>query len=68
MTSILEAVFNVFSAIAEWFGEIIPVVSGFFWVAETGLTFMGVLAVIGVGISLIFLLIGLISNFLQFRG
>lgn len=68
MNSILDSVFAVFTAIAEWFGEIIPTISAFFYVAETGLTFMGTLTIIGLGISLIFLLIGLISNFLQFRG
>lgn len=68
MTSILDAVFAVFTAIAEWFGDIIPTITAFFWDATNGLTFMGTLTIIGLGISLIFLLIGLISNFLHFRG
>lgn len=64
---VLSAILAVFSGIAEWFVEIIPVVISIFY-TEGALTFMGYLAIIGLAISIIFLLLGVISNFLHFRG
>ena len=65
--SILSAILAVFSGVASWFVEIIPVVVSIFY-AEGALTFMGYLAVIALAISVVFLLVGVISNFLHFRG
>lgn len=65
--TILSAILAVFSGVAEWFVEIIPIVVSIFY-AEGALTFMGYLAVIALAISVIFLLVGVISNFLHFRG
>lgn len=65
--TVLDAVLAVFMAIANWFTEAIPVITAFFY-AEGALTFMGVLAVAGLAVSIVFLLIGVISNFLHFRG
>ena len=68
---VLDAVFDVFTGIVTWFGETMPSIQNLFYTTGTGgagqLTFLGVLAIVGVGISLVFLLIGVISNFLQFR-
>ena len=36
--------------------------------SESGLTFLGTLSVIGVGIGVCFLIIGVIQNFLKLRG
>lgn len=68
-TSILTAIFAVFSAIGEWMvGMFIPL-QAIFWNAEIGaLTFLGVLGVTGLGFSVIFLLIAVIQKFLHFRG
>lgn len=68
MTSVLEAVLAVFTMVAEWIAEAVQSVIPMFYVAETGLTFLGVLAVAGLAISVVFLLIGVIQNFLHFRG
>lgn len=65
--NVLTAVLAVFMAIANWFTEAIPVITAFFF-ADGALTFMGVLAVAGLAVSIVFLLIGVISNFLHFRG
>lgn len=65
--TILEAVFAVFSAIAEWFVEVLPVISTLFY-ANGALTLLGVLGIAGLAISVVFLLIGVIQNFLHFRG
>lgn len=64
---VLEAVLNVMSGISTWFVETIPTIISIFY-AENALTFMGVLAVAGLAISVIFLLMGVIQNFLHFRG
>ena len=66
--SVLEAILAVFMSVGEWIGGAITALIPIFWVAETGLTFLGVLAVAGLAISVTFLLIGLIQNFLHFRG
>lgn len=68
MANILTAVFDVFSEVGAWFVEFIPTIIGIFYTAEAGLTFLGVLAVVSLGISIIFLVMGLIQNFLHFRG
>lgn len=71
--TVLDAVLLVFSAIGEWFSDFIPTLFRLFWTdgasGEPGeLTFLGVLAVAGLAVSVIFLIIGLIQNFLHFRG
>ena len=66
--SILTAILAVFTAIGEWIGTAVTSLVPMFYGAETGLTFLGVLAVAGLGFSVIFLIIGVIQNFLHFRG
>lgn len=65
---VLTAVLAVFTSIGEWIVATIPDLLAMFYVADTGLTFLGVLAVAGLGLSVIFLVIGIIQNFLHFRG
>lgn len=67
-SSILEAILAVFESIGEWIVSIIPTLLNMFYTAEGGLTFLGVLAVAGLGMSVIFLILRLIQNFLHFRG
>lgn len=66
-TSPLALVLDVFQAVAEWFSTTIPTVISMFY-AEGALTFLGVLAVAGLAVSVVFLLMGVVSNFLHFRG
>ena len=68
MNSIITAVTGVFSAIADWFITFIPNVMTLFYTAEAGLSLLGVLVLMSLGISIFFLILGLISNFLRFRG
>lgn len=67
---ILNAVFDVFSAVGDWITDAVQSVIPMFYTsgADGGLTFLGVLAVAGLGISVVFLLIGIIQKFLHFRG
>lgn len=71
--TVLEAILNVFGAIGDWFTVFVPSLFNLFWIPGEGgapgeLTFLGVLAVAGLAISVVFLVIGLIQNFLHFRG
>lgn len=64
---IIEAIFAVFDAITTWLTGAVTDIIPMFW-AENSLTFLGSLAVVGLGIGVVFLLIGIIQNFLHFRG
>ena len=66
--SIVESITGVFSEIGTWITGQLTSVSTLFYVPETGLTFLGVLAVCGLGFSVVFLLINVIQGFLHFRG
>lgn len=71
--TVLDSVLGVFSAIGEWFSEFVPTLFSLFWTPGTDgsggqLTFLGVLAIAGLAFSVVFLVIGLIQNFLHFRG
>ena len=68
MTNVLDAILSVFMAVAEWISEAVTALIPMFYDAEAGLTFLGVLAVAGLAISVAFLIIGVIQNFLHFRG
>lgn len=70
---VLEAILAVFSSIGDWFVEFVPTLFALFWTPGVGdaagsLTFLGVLAVAGLAVSVVFLVIGVIQNFLHFRG
>lgn len=64
--SILSAILSVFTAVGEWivaaFNSLVPL----FYSSESGLTFVGVLAVAGLAFSIAFLLINLIKGWLHF--
>lgn len=67
MTGVLTSIFEVFSSVADWIVEAVVGVIPMFYSADTGLTFIGVLAVAGLAISVAFLLIGIIQRFLKFQ-
>jgi hypothetical protein len=70
--TVLESILSVFSAVGTWFSEFVPTLFALFWSVDSNgvgsLTFLGVLAVAGLAISVVFLVVGLIQNFLHFRG
>lgn len=67
MNGVLTSILDVFDAVSTWIGEAVTAVIPMFY-GESGLTFLGVLAVAGLAFSVIFLVIGIIQNFLHFRG
>lgn len=66
--TIIESVFGVFEKIAEWVVSVMPSIQALFYTAETGLTLLGTLSVASLGVGIFFLLLGVITNFFQFRG
>lgn len=64
----LQSIFDIFDAIGGWIPEAVTNLIPMFYTADTGLTFLGVLAVAGLAFSVIFLVMGIIQNFLHFRG
>lgn len=70
---ILNQVLGVFTEVGTWIGDAVNALVPMFYTAPAGdasgsLTFLGVLAVAGLAISVVFLIIGVIQNFLHFRG
>lgn len=66
--NVIEQILAVFKTIAGWIPEAITDLIPVFWNAESGLTFMGTLAVASLAISVVFLIMGIIQRFLHFRG
>lgn len=66
--AILTAITDVFTSMSTWIVSAVTAVIPMFYDASTGLTFLGVLAVASLAISVVFLLIGIVQNFLHFRG
>lgn len=68
MNAVLTAILAVFLGVGEWISSAVTALTPMFWAESTGLTFIGTLAVSGLAFSVAFLIIGMISNFLKFRG
>lgn len=65
---IITAITDVFSAIGEWLVSAVNDLIPMFWNAtDNSLTLLGILALMGLGLSVIFLLIGIIQRFLKFQ-
>jgi hypothetical protein len=67
MSAVVTSITSVFTAVGNWITTTIPSIVEVFY-TEGSLTFLGTLAVIALGISVFFLIMGLIQNFLHFRG
>lgn len=68
MNSIVTAVFAIFQEIASWFLDSLLDFVQLFYSAEDGLTFIGVMALVGIGIGVVRMLFAIITSFVQFRG
>ena len=66
VSSVLESVLAVFTAIANWFVSTINALVPIFY-ADNNLTFIGTLAACGVGVGIIMLVINLVRRFLRFK-
>lgn len=66
-SNVLDSVLEVFSKVGDWFGESIEGIVPMFYNADTGLTFIGVMTVAGLGFSVILLVLNLIKGYLRFQ-
>ena len=66
MQTVVSRVLAVFNEIGNWIPEALENMVPIFYSNETGLTFLGTLAVCGLAFSVVFLLIGIIQKFLKF--
>jgi hypothetical protein len=67
-SGLAEDIFELFQSIIEWMVNFFGVFVGLFWTSAGGLTVLGVLAVIALGISIFFLIFAVVTNFFKFRG
>lgn len=65
-SSIIDVILGVWSAVMSWFGTAFEDLIPIFYVAETGLTFIGYLAIAGTAVSAAFLFLGLVQKWLRF--
>lgn len=66
--SIIGQITGVFGKIADWIADAVTDITPMFYTAEAGLTFLGTLATVGLAFSVVFLIMGIIQNFLHLRG
>lgn len=66
--TVLDSILEVFTKIGTWITTAVNSMIPMFYSTDGGLTFLGVLAVAGLSFAVIFLIIGIIQNFLHFRG
>lgn len=64
----IESLLGIFTAFFEWMGEALTAVSGWFWVAETGFTFIGALTGITFAIAVVLLVFAVIRSLIRGRG
>lgn len=68
MGGVISQITQVWTSLMQWLSTSVGSVVEIFYTSEGGLTFLGTLAVFALGISVFFLLMGLIQNFLHLRG
>lgn len=67
MTNVISSITGAWTAVSTWFISTMGTVPEIFYVEETGLTFVGTLAVFGGGLAVIIGLIGMIRGWVKAR-
>lgn len=65
--TVVDEVFAVFDKVGDWLTQALPDMVSVFYNSTTGLTFFGVMCLVSLGLSVIFLVIGIIQSALKFR-
>lgn len=65
--SIIEQITGVWTKIGAWISDAFTQLQPVFYSAESGLTFLGTLACVGLAMSVVFLILGIIESFLRLR-
>lgn len=63
--AVITAIMEVFTAILNWFGSAFSTVTALFYDAESGLTFVGVVACLTLGVALFTLVAGWIRGLIR---
>lgn len=58
-------IMEVFTAIVNWFADAFASVTSLFYVADTGLTFVGVVSLVTLGIAVFTLILGWIRGLIR---
>lgn len=66
-TTVVGHLTEVFTEVMSWISSALTTTLGVFYTPSGGLTVLGTLAVVGLAISIFFLLVGVISNFFGLR-
>lgn len=65
--SVITSITEAWTAVATWFIDTMELVPALFYNSETGLTFIGTLAIFGGGLAVIIGLIGVIRSWVKSR-
>ena len=65
--NIVQTVFEVFDKISEWIVGAVNDMVPIFYNTESGLTFLGTMALCGLGVGLILLIFNVVKSFIQFK-
>ena len=68
MTGVISSITGVFSAVSDWVVKGLQSLIPVFYSSESGLTFFGTMSVVALGISIFFLLLRVVQNFIHLRG
>lgn len=68
VSSIVTQILAVFTAFLEWFVDSIGIAMSIFYVAETGLTVIGTITVIGLALAVTLLVAAWIRSLMKNRG
>lgn len=60
-------IFAVFSEVMTWFTTSVTSISDMFYTTESGLTLLGTLTVLGMGIGAVLLIVNFIKGMIRFR-
>ena len=67
MANVVTAITDVWTAVSTWFVATFATIPDIFYDAETGLTFVGVLAIFGAGIGIVMGLMKLVRGWIKAR-
>ena len=67
MGNVVTSITSTWTAVSTWFIDTLNTVPAIFYDSETGLTFIGTLAIFGGGLAIIIGLIGMVRGFLKTR-
>lgn len=66
-SSIVSSIFAVFTEIFNWFTTTLTTVGNIFYTTDKGLTFIGTLSVIGLGIGVVLLVFNMLKGLIRLR-